>query len=442
MSALDSGKVSLIAIAAVSATFIAGLAVVLVQGSRVQYLTLAAGAPSGESYILGTALKQVVERHYPKIRLKVVETGGTVESLRMLQEGSVQLAAAQADVTPGPGARIVAILYDDTLQLLVSASSTVRSFVDLRDRRIALARTGGQFQSFLQVAEHFGLRERDFRFVGSNEASADEAFAAGQADAMFRVRALGSPAIQKLVESGKVRFIPIEHAAAMKIQHPAFEPSVIPQGAYLGNPPVPAQDMPSVAIHRTLLARDGANADAIWAVTSVLMERRQEMMQAIPGQTTAVRLLLAQVRRPDPQTGLGPAVHQGALNFYDKDKPSFLQAHADFVGLIITLVLMVASWIWELRRWLQKKQKNIADGYSRRVMKLMGSAQVAESLDALDRPWRELLATLDEAVRDLDADKLSEESFASFRSILQIALDVAKERRTVLSLGVSLVKRL
>ena len=38
-----------------------------------------------------------------------------------------------------------------------------------------------------------------------------------------------------------------------------------------------------------------------------------------------------------------------------------------------------------------------------------------------------------EAVRDLDADKLSEESFDSFRSILQIAVDVARDRRGALA---------
>jgi hypothetical protein len=36
-------------------------------------------------------------------------------------------------------------------------------------------------------------------------------------------------------------------------------------------------------------------------------------------------------------------------------------------------------------------------------------------------------------VRDLDADKLSEESFNSFRVILQIGMEVTKERRALLS---------
>ena len=44
------------------------------------------------------------------------------------------------------------------------------------------------------------------------------------------------------------------------------------------------------AIHRTLLARDDADTTAIGAITGVLTERRQEMMQEIPASMTEVRL--------------------------------------------------------------------------------------------------------------------------------------------------------
>jgi uncharacterized protein len=432
MARLDYNKVLRITLTGLSLGLITGLVIALLQQSKTEYLTLAAGSSSGESYILGNALKKVVERHYPKIRITLLETGGTVENLDMLDNGRAQLAAAQSDILPGPRARALVVLYDDTIQLLVAKDSPRQSLVDLRGGRIALAQNGGQFQSFLRVAEHFGLHQADFQFVGTNDAAADNAFLNGRADAIFRVRALGDPSIQQLVQSGKVRFLPIEHAAAMRIKYPAFEPALIPEGAYWGNPPVPARDLPTVAVHRTMLARDNANAAAIRAVTGVLMERRQEMMQEIPAQMTEVRLLLVQVRRPELQSGLGPPLHPGAISFYDKDKPSFLLAHADYVGLILTVGLMAGSWIWELKRWMQRRQKDTADQYSQRVVALIGSVQEVSSLARLEDIWRELLSILAEAVHDLDADKLSEESFNSFRAILQIGIEVTRERRGVL----------
>ena len=244
------------------------------------------------------------------------------------------------------------------------------------------------------MAEHFGLHQADFQFVGASDESAFDAFLNGRADAIFRVRAIGDPSIEQLAQSGKVRFLPIEHAAAMKIRYPAFEAALIPIGAYLGNPPVPAQDFPTVAVERTLLARDNANAAAIRAVTGVLIERRQEIMEEIPASMTEVRLLVVQARRPHPQSGLGPALHPGALSFYDKDKPSFLLAHADYVGLIMTVGLMAGSWIWELKRWMQRQQKNQADQYSKRVVALISGVQEMNSLPPLDETWRELLKIL------------------------------------------------
>jgi uncharacterized protein len=433
MAKLDFNRVVRVALVVVSLGLIAVFGRVWLQGSKTENLTLAAGATGGESYILGRALKTVVERHYPRVRLTLLETGGTVENLSMLEDGRAQLAAAQSDIAPGPKARSVATLYDDTFQLLVAKDSPLRSLVELKGHSIALTQSGGQFQSFLHVAEHFGLRAADFTFVGDSDQAAGEAFLKGKADAIFRVRAIGDPSIEALVQSGRVRFLPIDHAAAMKIKYPAFNAAVIPEGAYLGNPPAPERDFPTVSIHRTLLAREDASIAGVRAITEVLLDRREEMMQEIPASMAAVRLLLVQVRRPDLQSGLSPALQAGALSFYDKDKPSFLLAHADYVGLMLTVGLMSASWIWELKRWPQRQQKNHVDQYSNRVVALICEVQEMDSLPPLAESWRELLNILSEAVRDLDADKLSEESFNSFRAILQIGLEVTKERRALVT---------
>jgi hypothetical protein len=81
---------------------------------------------------------------------------------------------------------------------------------------------------------------------------------------------------------------------------------------------------------------------------------------------------------------------------------------------------------------MQRQQKNKADQYSNRVVTLISGVQEANSLAPLDQSWRELLKILTEAVNDLDADRLSEESFHSVRAILEIGMEVTKERRALL----------
>ena len=120
-------------------------------------------------------------------------------------------------------------------------------------------------------------------------------------------------------------------------------------------------------------------------------------------------------------TGRSPALQPGALKFYEKDKPSFIPAHADYPGLILTVLVMVSSWFWE-KAWLPRRQKNIADDYSNRVVAPITAARQASSPPGLEEIRDELLAILSAAVADLDSDKLSEESFESFRAIIEIGL--------------------
>jgi len=421
-----------VALAVLTLVMFGSVVTMLVRATKVTTLRVAAGSHTGESYMLCSALKTVVARYYPNIAIELLETKGTSENLQMLENDAADIAAAQADVAPGPSARSVAVMYDDVFQLLAHESSNVRTFAQARGKAVALARGGGQFHSFLHVAEHFGLTEQDFQFVGNTDSEADKAFSQGRADVLFRVRALGNPAIQSLAAENNVRFVPIEHAAAMKIKQPAFLPAIVPVGAYIGEPPLPDADLPTVAVARTLLARAGADESAIDKIARVLFEHRQEIMKEFPDDKTSVRVLLSQVRRPDVQTELVPPVHPGALSFYDQDEPSYVAQNADYVGLIFSGLFMLASWAWQLKSWVLRQQKQEADEYSKVSIQLMEKAQSAETHARLDEIRGQLLKQLANAVKALDEDKLSEDSFQSFRVVLQIALDVVQDRRRVL----------
>jgi len=119
--------------------------------------------------------------------------------------------------------------------------------------------------------------------------------------------------------------------------------------------------------------------ETVRVITEALIDDRQEVAREIPEQSAEVRLLLAQARRPEEQVQLGPALHPGALKFYEKNKPSFIQADADYIGLLITVLAIVLSWIWELRAWLERRQKGVADDYSNRAVVLMNAAREAKS---------------------------------------------------------------
>jgi TRAP transporter TAXI family solute receptor len=426
---VDANRLSLATLAVISVLFCVMALKSAYELGRVERLTFAAGAKDGESYVLALALKQVVEQHHSRIRLEVRETGGTAENLRLLESGAVQLAAAQSDAQVGPAARIALVMFEDKFQLVVREGASMAGFPDLKGKRIALPKTGGQFQSFLAVALHFGLGASDFSFAGADDDMADADFLAGRADAVFRVRALGNRSILRMVRSGSAKLLPITHAAAMSIKHPAFRSSVIPEGAYSGNPAIPSSDLPTVAVQRTLVMHRDLDRGTVAVITGVLMDRRQEIAQAIPEQLEDVRPLLAAIEPPDRRTGLGPPIHPGAIDYYEKDKPSFLQQHADLLALLLTVAVLMGSWIWELKRWIGRRQKNQADQYSHRVLDMMRRAHTTHSPAELEQIRLELFHVFTQAVKDLDADHISEDSFQSFRVVWQTAIDAVREQR-------------
>ncbi len=390
--------------------------------NRPRKIKIAAGNTTGESYIIAQALAQVVKNHHPRYWIEVVETAGTKESLQILQEGKVDFAAAQADVPSGDRARLVAVLYTDLVQLLVPKNSSIKGFGELKGKRIAIQPKGGQFTTFMEIAKHYGYQEGNFIFLGEDQKSANQAYKSGKAEAAFFVRALGNKAVTDII--GMSKMLPIDQARALQTKYPAFQPALIPEGVYQGSPPIPAQDINTLAIQRTLLADQNTDIETVRTITSVLNERRQELAKAIPDEFAPVRSLVTSIDRPSATGGTGIPIHQGSIAYYDRDKPSFIQENADYVALIITIVLLIGSWIVEAKNWVERGKKDAADIYIEVVVELMQDELTAtpeENRMELDRIFMR-------AAKDLVDERISQESFRTFNEAYKTAREVLDRR--------------
>ena len=381
--------------------------------NRTYRLVLAAGSSTGESYILAKAIEAVIEAKVPRVKIEVQETNGTAENLKQVEENKVDLATAQADVPAGGIARTVAILYSDSFQVVVQGKSTLQKFTDLKGKRIGLAPKGGQYASFLQVAQHFGLTEKDFTFIGDSDQNSDLAFQQGKVDAIFRVRAIGNAQIATLIRDHGGRLIPIEQAEAMRVKHPAFEPTKLPRGSYRGNEPTaPAEDLLTVSVQRLLLANANLDPAILFQITQAINENRRELQAAIPPSASNAAPLVSTLRRPETTGGTGIPVHPGALSYYDRDEPSFIQKNAEYLGLILTLTLLGGSWLWELTRWMDRRKKDVADNYMEEVIDVMNACQSntlnpQDGLVKIDRIFEQVAG-------ELMQEAISQESFRTF----------------------------
>ncbi|MEO0986319.1 MAG: TAXI family TRAP transporter solute-binding subunit [Cyanobacteria bacterium J06639_14] len=385
----------------------------------IYHLIFALGEPSGESYILGTAIKQVVETYHPNIRLDIVSTGGSIENFQRLDAREAQLITAQADVIPGSQARAVAVLYRDLFQLLVRDHSRIEQFTDLKGQRIGVSRESGHFLSFLEIANHFGLAAEDFIFVGVDDEEAADAFRHNQVDAIFRVRALGNRVVQDLVEHHRGQLLPIEQAQAMKIQHPAFGLATIPKGTYRGIlPTVPAVDIPTVGVHKMLYASKQANSRVIQEIATILQNHRQEIANAIAEDNIEVRPLVVSINRPNSNVGI--PVHPGAIAAYRHDTPSFVTKNFDFLALLLSIVVPIASWIWGLRSRAEQRGKSVSESYVSDVIKLMDKDQFAMN-ETLEDRQKALYQIFDQIAKKLVDEDISQESFRTFNEAYKTA---------------------
>jgi TRAP transporter TAXI family solute receptor len=399
-------------------------------------LTLVAGDKQGESYIISKAIEEVVERK-SNIQIEVVATGGTTENLEKLEKGKADLATAQADVITEEintirnrnpqlsdprlqvTERSVVVLYKDLFQLVVK-DPKIQTFVQLKGKTIALPAKGGQYESFKQVARHFGLNEKDLKITGldSNgkanaaytDESADKDFLDNKADALFRVRALGNKSISKLVQRSSGRLVAIEQAQAMKILYPALENATIPKGAYRGNLPIPETNIPTVAVSRLLLASDKVDRDVIREITQIIIENRREIANAISPNNPEVKPLVATISQPNTTNSPGfPPLHPGAIAFYEQNQPSFIQEHADYLGLLLTVILLIFSWLRQIKIWIESRRKNEADEYIESSIKLMN-----KSLGDVDFRQQLLDEAFNAAAKALIHERISQESFRTF----------------------------
>jgi uncharacterized protein len=389
-------------------------------------ISVATGTSKGETYTLMRAMKTVVERYHPRLTITLLETSGTVDSLNRLENGEAQFATVEASVMAGAAARTVAVLFPDTIQMLVHDDARIQRFADLKGKRIALTRTQGPFRTFMLLARHFGLREGDFTFIGSDDESAEVAFARHEADAFFAVRVLHGGATMRLVKAGGVSILPIDDALALHMEVPAFQAATIPKDSYSADPPVPAMDTPTLNSDRILLARGDVPDDVVYDITEVLMERRQEIAASISDNDQVAGVLPANIRPPDGRNGLSAGVHQGAALYYNHGQTKI--GEAEMFTTAVTLCALAGLWMWAIQSSVRRRQKLYADAFNRRVLQLMEIALSSTSERQLEAVRTELLALMERVVLDLESDKFSEQSFQTSRVVWQIAFDLLRER--------------
>jgi TRAP transporter TAXI family solute receptor len=353
----------------------------------------------------------------PELTLEAFETRGALHNASLLDQGAVQLATIQADQASGRKARLVAELYPDTFQIVVRRDSGIDSIDDLVGKRIALPpERSGEYESFWFVAKHYALGPDDLKIYTGTERTTDWLLINGDVDALFRVRAPGDASILNLIRRVNGKVIPIPQAAALRLQHPAFEAGVIPQGSYNGRPAIPERDEPTISVKELLVASDDVPADVIAKITSVLFEHRRGLMDLVP---------LAGIAAPGRTGEAYLPIHAGVWAFWNRDKPSFIQENAEAIALMISIAVVATS---AYLQWVTRRRKRVMDAYNRELIELAKRARSAPDFETIDECNALLAGFVGRIVQAAEHGRINPTEFTLFNFTYDSVEDAIKDR--------------
>ncbi|MFI0202363.1 MULTISPECIES: TAXI family TRAP transporter solute-binding subunit [Streptomyces] len=299
-------------------------------------LRLATGPEGGPYNAFGQALAQAVAASGHRIEIVPVSTAASVNNLRKLDDGSVELALAMADAAedavlgrePFPRPTPVTALarvYVNYTHLVVAADGPVRSVKDLAGRPVAAGAAGSGVQVVTErVLRAAGLSGAPAPAPASTPSptstpapapAADErplglaasvsALREGSVDAVFWSGGVPTPALAALARELPLRFLPLDdYVGPLRERYaPVYTAVTLPAGVYGLTEPVG-----TIGVGNYLMARADVPQDAVRDLLRVVFDRWRDLLREV---TAGARL----EPRFAISTGEVP-LHPGAVAHY------------------------------------------------------------------------------------------------------------------------------
>jgi len=293
-------------------------------GPPVRFLSIATGGTGGVYYPYGGALARILTTTLPNIQVTAEVTGASVDNLKLMQQGRVDLAFTLADTlleaSAGSGpfaeggkvdAATVAVLYTNYTHLVAVQGSGITRVADLKGHVVSTGAPGSGTEliaeRILQAAGLDPRRDITRHALGASESAG--ALKDGKVEAFFWSGGLPTSAIQDLAASPGLTMVLVPQddvLPALQASYGAdlYRAASIPGGTYRGQ----ADPVAVVGVSNVLVASGQLEADVVEAVTAAMFTHRDELIAAHP-----------EARHLAVPTGPEAApvpFHPGALRYY------------------------------------------------------------------------------------------------------------------------------
>ncbi|ABC21412.1 TAXI family TRAP transporter solute-binding subunit [Rhodospirillum rubrum] len=290
-------------------------------------VTIGTGGVTGVYYPAGGAICRMVNKHRAEhgIRCAVEATDGSVENLESLRAGDLDLGIAQADWVHHAweggakyqnraafaGLRTLLELHAESFTVVARKATGIRTFDDLKGRRVSLGITGsGQRATAEVLLAAMDWTLKDFSAVPEvKPAEQSAALCDDRVDAIIYVVGHPNGAIIEATTSCDAGFVAVDNAgtASLIAENPFYAKTVIPAKLYRGNP----ADTPTFGVHATLVATAALPDDVAYALVKAVMENFDDFRKLHPAFAGLVRESMVPAQSTVP-------VHPGALRYFQE----------------------------------------------------------------------------------------------------------------------------
>ncbi len=286
-------------------------------------VTVATGVPTGVYDIYGRLLAPTLRADLPGDRIRMLASQGSVQNIDYVASGRADFTFAQADAVADyhgearSRLRAVARLYDDYMQLIVPASSPVRSARDLKRLRVGVGQAGSGVNLIARrLLAAAGIdANHDISAVPAGIDTAPGLLEDGRLDAFFWSGGLPTGAVQTLTKHYPVKLVELGDLAGPLRRLGAtadfYRSALMPSNAY----PLmhDARDVPTIAVANLLITTDRENPAVVQRVTEAVIDSR-DRIGAVVHSAQQVDLRTAIYTDPLP-------LDEGARRYYLSAKP-------------------------------------------------------------------------------------------------------------------------
>ncbi len=400
-------------------------------------LRIAVGPPGSDDLKVVQALSQAFVASHGQIRLRTIQTDGVTASAQMIAEGRADLAIIRGDLSVPKNAQAVATLRKNVAVLWVPAAikgkksaAKITKIAQLAGRRIGvIGRTAANVDLLKVILQQYGIEPGKIDVVQFPITEAVDAIRSQKADAYLAAGPVNSritsEAVAASTHDGKApTFLAIDSAEAIAQNHPMYEASEIPAGAFGGSPDRPEDEVKTISFSHHIVARKDLSDTTVDTFTRQLFAVRQTVMKEFP--------LAAKIETPDTDKDAFIPAHPGAAAFVDGEEKTFLDRYSDFIwwGLMgLSAMGSVGAWF---AGYLKRDQRSNNSTLRERLLDMIAAARRSDSTEELDRMQAEADDILRDTLQCFEHGAIEEGALASFNIALTQFHHAVADRRALL----------